>query len=233
LPNPTNDFPFSIFIEQVFLVAFLFGILVWIGKMNYLRPAKVYGFILLWLVVTTVAAANNRLSNFAGFPPLFFIFMMIQLVFLGWLIFFSSFKEQLLQIKQIHLIYTQTFRIAVELILAQLATVSLFPIELTYHGINFDIISGLLALPIGFCVAIFGENKMKRGILAFNVIGLILLANIVLHVVLALPTPLQKFYFGVEPRIVGVFPMQWLPYFLVPTALGLHLLSLRKIWKHN
>jgi len=65
--------------------------------------------------------------------------------------------------------------------------------------------------------------------LLWNIVGLLVLANIVVVAVLSTPYPFR--YFMNEPgnTIVFNFPFVWLPSFVVPFALLLHLISIRRL----
>ena len=154
--------------------------------------------------------------------------MLLQMSFVVWLVFFSKWQDQLLSIPQKYLVGLQIFRIFVELILAELAARAIFPTELTYHGINFDIFAGFAAALTYVAIKYWGEQKIKEVILSFNILGIILLANIGFHAVLIMPTSFQQFQYSVPPTVLATFPMQLLPFFLVPVAMALHLVSINK-----
>jgi uncharacterized membrane protein len=102
---------------------------------------------------------------------------------------------------------------------------------MTFEGRNFDIVTGLLALPVGYLLA-KGRISGKFAI-AFNIIGLVLLLNILVVAVLSMPTPIR--YFMNEPAntLVGEFPFILLPGVLVPIAYGLHIFSLSQLLKQG
>jgi hypothetical protein len=66
-------------------------------------------------------------------------------------------------------------------------------------------------------------------VVAWNVLGLALLANIVAIAVLATPTPFHHFVNEPPNLLPSTFPYVWLPTFLVPAALFGHLLVFRAI----
>lgn len=121
----------------------------------------------------------------------------------------------------------QAFRILVELWLHRGHELGVFPVEMTYAGWNFDIAAGLLAI----AVAVLYRRGVagRRLVMAFNIVGLLLLANIVTIAILAAPTPFQVLM--TEPPNVWVtgFPGVWLPTVLVQAALLGHLLVFRAL----
>ncbi len=102
---------------------------------------------------------------------------------------------------------------------------------MTFEGNNFDIFSGLTA-PL---VYYFGFNKemMNRNIiLAWNIICLGLLLNVVITGILSAPTPFQQIAMD-QPNIALLhFPFNWLPC-LVPLVLFAHLVSIRQLIRNR
>lgn len=124
------------------------------------------------------------------------------------------------------LVSFQVFRIPMELILYGLFTAGHVHQRLTFAGSNFDIVTGVLALGVGY---LMHKGRASRAlVLAFNGVGLLLLFAIVGMAILSAPTPML--YFDDEPlnRIVFHLPFVWLPGFVVPVALLGHLLSIRQ-----
>jgi uncharacterized membrane protein len=103
----------------------------------------------------------------------------------------------------------------------------MIPELMTFEGRNFDILTGILALPVGYLLVKRKTYAPKLAV-AFNVLGLLLLTNILVIAVLSMPTPIR--YFMNEPAntIVTKFPIVWLPGLLVPLAYTLHILSIRQ-----
>jgi hypothetical protein len=98
---------------------------------------------------------------------------------------------------------------------------------MTFEGRNFDVLSGLTAPLIAFLA--FRNQLPKSVLIAWNLICLGLLINIVTVAVLSMPTPFR--YFMNEPAntIVAQFPISWLPTFLVPLAYMLSFISIRQL----
>ncbi len=128
------------------------------------------------------------------------------------------------------LVGAQVFRVPVELCLHGFVEVQAFPPQLSYGGLNFDIVSGLLALPVAIAWA---RGRIGvRGLVLYNVVGLALLLNIVVLALLSMPTPLRAFE-GM-PNTLVVQPVYiWLPTVMVQTALVLHVATLRWAWQQR
>jgi hypothetical protein len=145
------------------------------------------------------------------------------------LVAFSKKGTQLLQsIPPQWIVWMQSFRIAVELLLLVAFINGKLPVQMTFEGRNFDILTGILALPVGYVLAKRKSYAPKLAI-AFNVLGILLLINILVIAVLSMPTPIR--YFMNEPAntLVARFPYILLPGVLVPIAYTIHIFSLRQL----
>ena len=125
------------------------------------------------------------------------------------------------------LIGLQSFRVIVELVLWALATQHRLSPLLTFEGRNFDILVGLTALPLAWLCVIRRAGPFVA--LVWNVAGIAILANIVIHALLSAPTPFQALRIDPPTTIIATLPYIWLPGFLVPLALSLHVASLRTL----
>lgn len=186
-----------------------------------------------WLILTGVLARVGFFANFQSMPPRLPIFVVIQFVFLTWFVCFSKYRDGLLGIPQTFLIGAQVFRVPVELLLANLAARGLLPVEMSFHGRNFDIVTGASALVAAFLVWRRGEWVSRRLILAWNAMGLVLVTIVVAHGLLSVPYPFQVLHLSVDNRAVAEFPAIWLPLFLVPVAYLLHFASIAKAWRQG
>ena len=198
-------------------------------KKIFITVASIIG---LWTVSLLILSSNGFFADFTHLPPRPGVALLFPLPFVL-LAAFSKKGTYLLQTIPLHwLIYMQSFRIAVELLLLLAFIGGRLPVQMTFEGRNFDIITGFLALPVGYLVATRRAYAKKLAI-AFNIVGMILLLNILVIAVLSMPTPIR--YFMNEPAntIVAQFPYILLPGILVPVAYGLHILSLRQLLKSN
>jgi hypothetical protein len=122
----------------------------------------------------------------------------------------------------------QAFRIVVEWLLYRLYREGVVPVQMTYAGRNFDIISGLTGLVLGIWL-LSGRPLPGSVLWAWNILGLGLLANIVVTAVLSTPAPFRLFLEGPPNLLPSTFPFVWLPSFLVQVAWGSHLLIFRQL----
>ena len=125
------------------------------------------------------------------------------------------------------LLGAQGFRVVVELFLHQLWIGGLVPKTLTFEGANVDIYIGASAPLLAWLAA--REWLDRRLALAWNVLGLLALANVVVRAVLTSSGPLNLIVAEVPNRMIGTFPYLFIPGFFVPLAVVLHLLAFRAI----
>lgn len=184
---------------------------------------------LAWLSLTGWLAKTGILQDFS-LPPKFLL-----LVFIGTSLTiglaFSPFGTMLIHnIGPVVIIAYQVFRVPVELFLHQAYQVNALPIQLTYEGWNYDIITGITAPLVAFWIWKKGtaSRNARALILSWNIMGLALLINVVGTAILAAPTPFQVFSFGQgEAFLVVFYPYIWLPMILVTAALFGHILIFR------
>jgi hypothetical protein len=124
------------------------------------------------------------------------------------------------------LIGTQAFRLPLELVMHQAAREGVMPVQMTYTGWNFDIVTGSLAIPIALLAA--AGRAPRWLIVCWNLGGLLLLINIVTIAIVSTP-PIAAFGADHLNTWVTDPPYVWLPGVLVPAALFGHVLMLRKL----
>ncbi|MCI0751380.1 MAG: hypothetical protein L0Y35_06045 [Flammeovirgaceae bacterium] len=166
------------------------------------------------------------MANFDLFPVNMAPIIAIPLIVILWFSFSKSTGEILYHIPKQNIIRLQSFRFFVELLLWALFVSHLMPIQMSFEGRNFDVLSGITAPVVAYLAY---RNAISRPILIlWNILCLGLLINIVTIAILSMPTSFQYFINEPSNTIVTQFPISWLPGFLVPLAYGLHFLSLRK-----
>jgi hypothetical protein len=121
----------------------------------------------------------------------------------------------------------ESFRIGVELFLHQLWIDGLVPKMLTFEGANMDIYIGASAGLVAW-LSTRGRLGMKLP-LAWSVLGLLALTNVVIRAVLTSPGPFNLIHTEVPNRMFGTFPFLFIPGFFVPLAVVLHVLAIRAL----
>ena len=182
-----------------------------------------------WIALLTILSYNGFFTDFSKLPPRPAFAMLIPLPII-FLIALSKRGTQLLQIVPSHwLVFMQSFRVIVELLLLFAFMAGKLPVQMTFEGRNFDVITGVLALPVGYLLARKRSSAPKLAI-AFNIVGILLLLNILVIAVLSMPTSIRFFMNEPSNTLVGQFPFILLPGVLVPIAYTMHIFSLRQLF---
>lgn len=192
-------------------------------------PRRAAGTGAAWLVaicaVTALLAATGTLS---GDPPPPTMMMAVAVVVAGavWLSL-SGVGTSLATHLPLHaLIGISAFRLPLELVMHRAALERVMPTVMSYSGRNFDILTGIIAALIAL---FYQRTRVPAWVaVAWNVMGLALLVNVVVVSVLA--TPLFDYFPDEIPNTwITTAPFVWLPTVLVPLALLSHLLVFRAI----
>jgi len=180
----------------------------------------------VWMGLTWAAADTGHLSRLDLYPPPFLGLPVVLLV-LSLVVSFSRFGGRLIDgLPLAWLVGVQVFRVPLELMLHRAYREGVMPMQMSYSGWNYDIVTGLSALPVAWAVS---RGYGGRGlVMAWNAVGTALLLNIV--VVAIVSTPIVG-WFG--PTLLNTFvmfpPFVWLPAVMVLTAAVGHLLVWRAL----
>lgn len=183
-----------------------------------------------WVLMTGLLAIQGVFLDFQSVPPKIVAAAFTCAVGLAAFAFSPLMSRWLTAISQTSIIALQSFRFFVEVVLFLLAQTPLLPKLMSFEGRNFDVLVGVTAPLMALWIHREGNTpRVRRAIVAWNLIGIVLLVNVVAHGILSAPTPMQKIFVEPPNTAIGYFPFAWLPAFLVPVALFLHILSLRKV----
>ena len=169
-------------------------------------------------------ALSGLLADTSRRPPAFPI-LMVLCTAATVLTARSRFGARIARLPLWALVMAQGFRLPLELVMHRAAGAGVMPHEMTFGGLNYDIVTGAAALALG--TALYA-GKARALVFIWNVMGSALLAVIVGVAVAA--TPLFQ-AFGPEHvnRWVFYFPYVWLPTVLVQAALFGHLVIFRSL----
>ena len=182
---------------------------------------------LFWAILLTVLSLSGFFADFSALPPRIGLAVLLPLPIVLIFAFSRTGTEWLRLVPPQRLVYWQSFRILVEIVLWVNYIRGLIPVQMSFEGRNFDVLSGLLAIPVAYYC--FVRRSWPRWIVvAYNIAGLGLLLNIIIISVLSMPTPLRYFHNEPANTLLGHFPYIFLPGILVPLAYSLHILSLRQ-----
>jgi hypothetical protein len=180
-----------------------------------------------WLAIAAVLARDGVFQAFDARPPRLALLPVGLLVVCLVLTSFRGFRRLFDAAPLEWLIALQTYRVGIELILYVMFREGLVPVQMTFEGGNVDILIGLTAPLMAFAAhRHWGGRWLFVG---WNVAGLLSVANIVRTVMRSLPGPLHVDGFAISPIIVSFPPFVWLPAFVVPIAILVHLISLRQL----
>ena len=112
------------------------------------------------------------------------------------------------------------------LYLTFLSLVFLPPKEVTFHGRNFDILIGISAPLAAWAVQRWGLGP--RFSLIWNTLGIIVLCGTILVISRTVPGPLFAGNISHPFIQFAEWPVIWIPAFLAPFAIFLHIFSVRQ-----
>ncbi len=225
----------------LYIVAiFIFTTLLTVGIFQYIckraeftsQTNKLLSFVLpFWLLFQGILAFFGFYKITDTFPPRLFLFAVLPAIILVIALFiFSREFIKKLSIQTLTLIHF--VRIPVEICLYWLFIQKQIPQIMTFEGRNFEILIGLTA-PFIYLLTFHKNTANRLLLIIWNIIGLILLTNIVAHAALSIPSQIQNFGFEQPNVAVLHFPFIWLPSIIVPIVLFCHLTSLYQLLKQD
>jgi hypothetical protein len=182
--------------------------------------------VVAWLGVTFAAAASGRLRFDVVPPTMMFAVLAMIVVAIG--LARSGVGERLAAgLPLALLVGIQGFRLPLELMMHRAYSAGVMPVQMSFSGYNFDILTGIGAIVVAVLVA-FGRAG-RPVVRAWNWLGMLLLINVMVIALLSAPTPLRVFHN--EPANIWVTqaPFVWLPMVMVLMALMGHLVIFRRL----
>jgi hypothetical protein len=179
-----------------------------------------------YFVVSAALAASGVLS-FAGKGPPPMMVMVAGLSVMTAVVAFSPFGAHVAEALPLWaLVGLQAFRLPLELVLWKAAGDGTMPVQMSFEGRNFDIVTGATALVLS--IVLYRTKISDSWVLAWNLLGMALLINIVSVAIASLP---WFHAFGTDKVNVWVMhvPFVWLPAVLVQTGLFGHLVVFRRL----
>ena len=183
--------------------------------------------LLTWIGYATAMGYWGAGRSGSGTPPLPVLFIVPAVVLVLFMVR-SSFAGRLAGgLPPSVFIGLESFRIVVELFLHQLWLEGLVPRMLTFEGANFDIVIGASAPLIAWLLS---SRRIGRRVgIAWSVAGILVLLNVIVRSVLTTPGPTHLITSDLANRAVTQFPYTFIPAFLAPLAMLLHVLSIRAL----
>ena len=229
MPDPSPLLVWS-FVVLGLLVASAFPLGIWwanrrLGGGRGMLAGAVAGTV-LWLALTAGAAASGALS-FDGMPPTMLL-LMVSILSIALGVGLSPVGGRLAAgVPLAALVGVQGFRFPLELAMHRALDEGLMPVQMSYSGRNFDIVTGITALIVaGLLLA---GRMPPWGVRLWNWMGLALLVNVVVIANLSTPMPFRVFMN--EPANVWISraPFVWLPAVMVLAAFIGHIVIFRRL----
>jgi hypothetical protein len=219
-----NQLPF--FIPCLFTLNTGLALFIFYRALN--KSFVVIYWISAWLLIQAALGVAGFYQVAGGLTPRFLLLILPPLVLL--VLIFSTLRGRRLSdqpdIKWLTLFHI--IRIPVEWILFWLFLQRDLPQIMTFEGRNFDILAGISA-PFVYYYGFVNRQLSLKIIIAWNIIGLILLLNIVVIAVLSMSSSMQIFGFERPNTAFFYFPFNWLPCGLVPMVIFAHLATIRQL----
>jgi hypothetical protein len=222
------------FLAVVVSVALAFPAAVWVGTEEALGPTtarratlRACAATLLVLGVTALLAASGALARIPhGVGVL--VYLVACLAGAAALAFSPLGQRMAHGLPLYALVGFHIFRLPLELVLHQWYMEGVIPVQMTYEGQNFDVVTGLLAL---VCAPLLYLGKAaRRAAIAFNLVGLGLLVNVGSIALRSSPVPLRTFM-NEPPVLLALHaPYTWIVPVCVGGALFGHLLGFRRLF---
>lgn len=181
-----------------------------------------------WLGITALASVSDFIRGDSLPPPVLIVVAVSMLV--PALAAFCGVGRRLVRRVSIRwLIGFQAFRLPLELVLHSWYEQGTLPVQMTYEGHNFDIVSGIAALLV---LLIWRKGQVPRSVvLGFNVLGSVLLVTVAAIAMMSTPTPLRVYVDDPAVLLAFHFPYSWIVPFCVGAALFGHLTVF--LWLHH
>lgn len=220
------------YVYGTFGVVFLIAIWLFLRAARFSRAAVTV--ILLLAIIQSVAGLAGFYDNVDTlsfrFPLLVFPSLGIGLLLFlmpGGRAFIDS-----LDIAALTLMHV--FRVGVEIVLLWLFMHHAIPKAMSFEGRNFDVLSGLSAPIVYYLGFVSARFRLSRTVMiAWNIVCVLLLLNVVSSAFLSLPARFERFGFEQPNIAVGYFPFLLLPSILVPMVLFSHAATIRRLFRNK
>lgn len=218
--------PVPVYISIVFGLTVIAAVYLFYKATN---QSKAFLLIVLsWILIQSLISSTGFYLNERTVPPRFPLLVLPPLLLIISLFVSKRGRKFIGELNMKALTFFHIIRIPVEIVLFWLFLYKTIPELMTFEGRNFDILSGITALFVWYFG--FVKKKISRSILiAWNLLGLGLLINIVFHAIFSVQSSFQLFAFDQPNTGVLYFPFSLLPALLVPLVLFAHLASLYRL----
>lgn len=205
-----------------------FSLIAFILHTRLVRRAAVLtlGAFALWLLYSATLAYQGWLDS-PHFPPRVLLVLAPLVLYTIWLTRSRGPLPLVRALTLRQMVGLQAFRVPVELFLDSLWRAGLLPEGMTWHGHNYDIVTGVSA--VALYLAWDRIPQVAAVAKAWNYMGLALLAQVAVTGILSAPGPQHVLNRETPNLAVISFPYVLIASLFVVSALTLHVLALRKI----
>lgn len=216
-------------------VVVTYGILtfltIYLFARSHTRKMKLVFVVLsVWGVVQWTLASSGFYLKTDGMPPRAFLMFAIPILTMVVLFATKRGRQFIDSLSLRALTGLHVVRVPVELFIFYWYIRGWVPELMTFEGVNFDILMGITA-PVIAMWAWKKANLNYKVLLIWNLMGLALLLNIVVHAILSLPVEFQQLALDQPNWAVLHFPFNALPAVIVQVVLFSHLAGIRQCWK--
>jgi hypothetical protein len=186
----------------------------------------------IWMGIQLLIGLTDFYMDGLSMPPHFALLIVPPFIIMIYLFISKRGKEFIDGLSLERLTLLHSVRIPVEISLYFLFVAKAIPEVMTFEGRNFDILAGLTS-PLVYYFG-FKLKKIPTWVLmAWNIVCLVLVFNIVIYGILSANTPLQQFGFDQPNIAIAYFPFNWLPSVVVAIVIFSHFASLRLLYKQT
>lgn len=214
------------YIPGVFFLTTVLTALLFFKAFNNSR--KVLVLFSCWVLLQCILGLNEFYTVTDVMPPRFLLAVLPPFILIAALFVTAKGRTFIDKANLEYLTILHVIRIPVEVVLYWLFLHKAVPVLMTFEGWNLDIISGITA-PFALVVLLSKNSFKRKTLLAWNLVCLALLINIVVIAILCLPFPFQKLAFDQPNIAVLYFPYVLLPAVIVPVVLFSQLVSIRQL----
>jgi hypothetical protein len=214
------------YLQIGFVLITVVTVFLFLKSVAFKRPAIL--IVLVLLAVQSILSLSGFFLATDSLPPRFLAVLLPSVIAVILAFTTQRGKTVLDAVNPETYTYLFTIRVAVEFVILGLVIHKAMPESMSFEGRNFDILSGLSA-PF---IAYYGFRKKQIGtkaLMAWNVVALLLVIQVVTTGILSIPSPIQQLSFDQPNLAVLYFPYVLLPGIVVPIVIFGHLAILRKL----
>lgn len=209
------------------LAAIMVLFVIWlVARANPLR-AVVVGIVIACIMALEFVLAGSGILAGSTAPPPPLLLMMVPLTITTVTFARSQLAGAIVDNTPFALLIgAQAFRLPLELLMHQAAADRIMPPQMTFTGINFDIVTGITAAIVA--LLLMTGHAPRWLLIGWSLLGSLLLLSVVIIAGTSMPA-IHAFGPTNHNDWVNHIPFVWLPGILVQTALFLHILTWRKL----